>query len=95
MPNTTTSFPRQLSDGNGLSGGPGTILGQSAADPIGFYGLTQGVVQPTPSGNTTIVTGGSTTEVFANTTFSGGSGTSAYTIGDIVKSLKSLGLLAE
>lgn len=42
---TTTSNPRQLSDGNS----DGTILGQSATDKIGFYGRSLGVAQP--SGN--------------------------------------------
>ncbi len=33
---------RQLSDGNDT----GTVLGQSASDKIGFYGLATPVVQP-------------------------------------------------
>lgn len=45
MPLTTTSAPRQLSDGNAISGGPGTQLGQPGGDKIGFYG-TPPVVQP-------------------------------------------------
>lgn len=47
MPYTTTSAVRQLSDGNFLNGGPGTQLGQSAADGIGFFGATP---VPQPSG---------------------------------------------
>lgn len=47
---TTTTAPRQLSDGNALSGGPGTELGQSAADKVGFFGTTP-VVQPGSAGN--------------------------------------------
>lgn len=43
---TTTSSTRQLSDGNGANGGPGTLLGQTPLDEIGFYGATP-VVQPT------------------------------------------------
>lgn len=46
---TVTSNPRQLSDGNGLNGGPGTILGQGTSDNIGFYS-TSGPGVPQPSG---------------------------------------------
>lgn len=42
---TTTSYPRQLSDGNFLNGGPGTTFGQSTADGISFYGLSA-IAQP-------------------------------------------------
>lgn len=94
MPTTTTSAVRQLSDGNGLTGGPGTVLGQSAADLIGFFGLTTGVVQPGASGNAHTVTAGSTTAVYTTTSFDGGTGTTAYTIGDVVLALKKLGLIA-
>lgn len=37
---TVTSNVRQLSDGNALSGGPGTGIGQSPLDKIGFFGAT-------------------------------------------------------
>lgn len=39
---TASNAPRQLSDGNSQ----GTVLGQSATDKIGFYGITAPVVQP-------------------------------------------------
>ncbi len=42
MPVTTTSAPRQLSDGNAS----GTLLGQSIKDLIGFYGNPAPVAQP-------------------------------------------------
>ena len=45
MPLTITSAVKQLSDGNGLSGGPGCTFGQSASDPISFFSATP-VVQP-------------------------------------------------
>lgn len=93
---TTTTNPRQLSDGNGLNGGPGTILGLSAADPIGFYGLNQGVVQfGQPGTHDVSITTVGTTAVFAGTTYTGGVGTSNYTVGDIVAALKAVGLLAK
>lgn len=42
---TTTSNQRQISDGNGLSGGPGNTFGQSPLDLISFFGAPS-VVQP-------------------------------------------------
>lgn len=72
----------------------GTQLGQSASDLVGFWGANP-VVQPaSPAGNTHTVAAGSVTSVFVNTTFDGSTGTTAYTIGDIVKALKSIGVLA-
>jgi len=47
--NTVTSNARQLSDGNALSGGPGTQLGLSVNDKVGFFGVTP-VVQPGQNG---------------------------------------------
>lgn len=49
---TTTSAPKQLSDANGQTGGPGTIMGQGPTDKIGFFSLAgPGVVQPGTAGN--------------------------------------------
>ena len=42
MPLTTSSSVRQLSDGNAV----GTVLGQSPADFLGFYGVATPIVQP-------------------------------------------------
>ena len=84
-----TPATKQLSDGNGN----GTILGQSATDLIGFYGLAQGVAQPSSAGNVHTPTTGSTTAVYVNTTFDGSIGSTAYTVGDIVAALKTLGLI--
>ena len=56
MPITTTSAPRQLSDGNFLSGGPGNVLGQSAADGIAFYGASA-IAQPAGQGQVAITRG--------------------------------------
>ena len=47
---TVTSNPRQLSDGNGLGTGPGTVMGQGPTDKIAFYSTSgPGVVQPAGS----------------------------------------------
>lgn len=43
---TATAGPKQLSDANS----DGTVLGQTAADKIGFYGLNPGIVQPASQG---------------------------------------------
>jgi hypothetical protein len=70
----------------------GTVLGQSATDKVSLWGVTP-VVQPAGTGNTHTVAAGATTAVFTNTTFDGSTGTSAYTVGDIVLALKQAGIL--
>jgi hypothetical protein len=87
--------PKQLSDFNSQ----GTVLGNSgvsptngAADKIGFFGATA-VVQPSTTGTTTGFTAGTGTTVVSGSTFTGNTGTTAYTIGDIVNALKLLGLM--
>jgi hypothetical protein len=47
---------KQLSDGNGLQGGGGTLLGISAQDEIGFYGKAP-IQQPTGPGQKALVRG--------------------------------------
>lgn len=85
---TTSAAVKQLSDANSQ----GTVLGQSATDLIGFFGATP-VAQSTPTGDVHTVAAGATTSVFVNTTFDGTTGSTAYTVGDIVKALKGLGIL--
>ncbi len=72
----------------------GYVMGNSAADKIGFFGAAP-VAQPaSPAGNTHTPAAGSTTAIYVNTTFDGGVGSTAYTLGDVVAALKSLGLIA-
>jgi hypothetical protein len=78
-----------LDDGND----DGTVLGQSATKKVGFYGATASV-QPSSAGEETGFTAGSGTGVNDDSTFTGNTGSTAYTIGDIVKHLKTLGLIA-
>lgn len=60
---------------------------------VGFYGATA-VTQQGTTGTTTGFTAGSGTAVNDDSTFTGGVGTKAYRISDIVKALKAYGLLA-
>lgn len=75
----------------GASSG-GTQVGQSALDLVGFYGAVP-VVQQTTATNVHTVAAGSTTAVFTTTTFDGSIGSTAYTVGDLVAVLKSVGLI--
>ena len=66
---TTTSYVRQLSDGNGQNGGPGTTLGQSPSDLISFFGATP-VTQPSGPNEAALprdAAGGSVATIQSNT----------------------------
>lgn len=71
----------------------GTKFGTSASQKIGFFNATP-VVQPSTTGTTTGFTAGSGTAAKSDSTYTGNTGTAAYTVGDIVNALKKLGLLA-
>ena len=72
----------------------GTKIGTATSQKIGFFNATP-VVQQNTTGTTTGFTAGSGTATKDDSTFTGGVGSTAYTVGDIVKALKTLGLLAE
>jgi hypothetical protein len=79
-----------------LSTTTGTKIGTATNQLLGFYNQTP-IAQPSSTGVTTngfTTGGGGGTTVHANSTFTGGTGTNAYTISDVVAHLKSLGLLA-
>ena len=72
----------------------GTKIGTATSQKIGFFNATP-VVQQNTTGTTTGTSAGSGTALHANATITGGVGSTAYTVGDIVKALKQLGLLAQ
>ena len=71
----------------------GTKIGTATTQKLGFYNATP-VIQQATTGTTTGFTANSGTTVRDDSTFTGNSGTKAYTVGDIVRALKNLGLLA-
>lgn len=83
------------SEGSNITAGTttGTKLGTSTTQKFGFWNATP-VVQPATTGTTTGFTAGAGTAVLSDSTFTGNTGSAAYTIGDIVLALKQIGLLA-
>jgi hypothetical protein len=71
----------------------GTKIGTATSQKIGFFNATP-VVQQSGTGETSEFTAGTGTTARADSTFTGAVGSTAYTISDIVKALKNLGLLA-
>jgi len=77
-----------------LSTTTGTKIGTATNQLLGFYNQTP-IARPSSTGVTTNgFTQGSGNNVHPSSTFTGGIGTNAYTISDVVAHLKSLGLLA-
>lgn len=81
----------QIFDGHNIITGTntGTQIATAITQKVAFYGLTP-VVQPSSTGETT---GASDVNVTNATTFNGNNGATAYTILDVVKHLKNMGIL--
>ena len=71
---------------------PTIKVGLAASDTIGLFGATP-IAQPNGTGETTGHAAVGGTNVNASDTFTGNTGTLAYTINDVVKALKNLGIL--
>ena len=72
----------------------GTKIGTATTQKLGFFNSTP-VVQPSAVGTATGYTAGSTAATFhSDDTYTGNTGTTAYTLNGIVAALKNLGLLA-
>lgn len=78
----------QIHDG----GGGGLLIGVNSAVKLGFYG-TAPALQPAAANNQTRGTTGATV-AHIDDTYTGGTGATGYTIGDIVRALKLVGLIA-
>jgi len=72
--------------------GTGTKIGTAVTQKLGFWNVTP-VVQPSSIGETTGYAAVGGTNVNSNDTFTGNSGTKAYTLNDVVKHLKAVGIL--
>lgn len=68
--------------------------GIKAAGGLGLFGTTPLTSQYSTTGTTTGFTAATGTNVLSGSTFTGNTGATAYTIGDVVRSLKQHGLLA-
>ena len=76
-----------------LWGGPSGLWIGPSSGKIGFYNTTP-VVQPSSNGHTSNMTTVGGTTVTESNGFQGNNSGTYYTIGDLVKHLKALGLIA-
>lgn len=73
--------------------GAGVRIGQASNQLLSFWGATP-VVQRSATGTATGFTAGTGSAVLSLSTFTGGSGATAYNISDVVLALKQIGVLA-
>ena len=77
----------------GHNGPEGMLLGKSSTELIGFFGKAP-VARTDSSGDVTGFVAGSGTASKSDSKWAGASGSTAYTVGDIVTILKAYGLIA-
>ncbi len=85
-----------MTDGNNIAvaSATGTKIGTATTQKIGFFNATP-VVQQNTTGTSTGFTAGAGTTATSLSTFTGNLGATAYTVGDVVRALKTLGLMAQ
>lgn len=76
-----------------LSATTGTKIGTATTQKLGFYNKAP-VAQQATTGTVTGFTAGASTASKVDSTYTGNTGSAAYTVGDIVLALKNLGLMA-
>ena len=81
-------------DGTETLANPFIRIGTGTANCAGAFFNAAPVTQPNTTGTTTGFTASTGTTVVSGSTFTGNTGTTAYTIGDIVNALKKVGLMA-
>lgn len=79
------------STGNNTSG---VRIGETTSQVVGFYGET-GSAQHSTTGNVAGFAAGAGTASKSDSVWTGGVGSTAYTVGDVVRALKNLGIMAE
>lgn len=84
---------RRVWVGAGLATPNGYQLGTATSNKLGFYGSAP-IVQPSTVGTATGYTAGTTAATFhEDDTYTGNTGTTAYTINGLINNLKTLGLI--
>lgn len=73
--------------------GTGAKIGTATGQKLGFFNATP-VTQQGTTGTTAGFTSGAGTTAKQDSVYTGGTGTAAYTVGDVVLALKNLGFLA-
>lgn len=86
----------QILDGRNIQVGRGigTKIGTESDQKLAFFNLTP-ITQPTAVGDSAGISAGAGTAVDHLATFVSGVGTTAYRIGDIIRALKNLGIIAK
>jgi hypothetical protein len=86
----------QILDGRNIQLGrtTGTKIGTATDQKIAFYGITP-VIQQSSTGEEVGFTANGGTNTKSGSTHTGNVGSTAYTVSDIVKHLKNLGLIAQ